>query len=481
MTTGAAPGGAAENAVARDASLRRSVKDGAAHAVMLGCGEAYLVPFALFVGAGDLLIGLLASLPLLLGSLSQLVIVRALDHAGGRRRFVIVPVAIQAASFIPLVVLPLAVPTWGPELTLACALVYFVSGSIVVPPWNSWMGDLVDPKHRGEYFGRRDRVRTFFQLLALVGAGLVLQLADRAGREVWGFVALFGVAMGARVVSATQLGRMYEPPYVPPRSDQQFGFADFLVKSPRANFGRFVLYASFFYAATNLAGPFFTPYMLRDLGLSWLEFTGAATAFITTQSLTFHAWGRLADRYGSRRILAATGMLLPFVPLQWLLSTSVWAIIVFQALSGVLWAGFALATSNFIFDAVTPAKRARCVAYYAILTNTGLFAGGFAGGLIARALPEHPSFFGWTPELASKLQVLFVASACARLVVSVGMLRLIREVRPVEPSSGFGVLMQMVGLPASRGARYQVFTGVHRSERDDAEAEADDPHDTPRR
>ena len=73
------PGGAAavpglSEAEVQD-SLRHSVKDGCAHAFMLGCGEAYFSPYAIFLGAGSVLVGVIASVPLLVGSLAQVVAV----------------------------------------------------------------------------------------------------------------------------------------------------------------------------------------------------------------------------------------------------------------------------------------------------------------------------------------------------------------------------------------------------------------------
>jgi hypothetical protein len=49
-------------------SLKYSVTDGGFHAAMLGCGESFFVAFAVFLKASNIQIGLLGSLPLLIGS-----------------------------------------------------------------------------------------------------------------------------------------------------------------------------------------------------------------------------------------------------------------------------------------------------------------------------------------------------------------------------------------------------------------------------
>jgi predicted MFS family arabinose efflux permease len=253
---------------------------------------------------------------------------------------------------------------------------------------------------------------------------------------------------------------MAEPAYEPPPAHHQFSFRDFVRRSPWANFGRFTLYAAVFLAATNLAGPYFTPYMLNDLRFSYIEFTAASVAFILSQATVIHNWGRVADRFGNRKVLAVTGLTLPFVPWLWLLSTRVIWIIAFQIVAGLIWAGFYMSVANFLFDAVTPAKRARCVAYYNTLTNIGLLVGALLGGYIAKHAPTRFNLGSWHIQLISSLQVLFALSGIVRLVFSLIFLPLIREVRPVESATTWQVIVQLVALQPIRGLRMSVFTGA---------------------
>ena len=235
-------------------------------------------------------------------------------------------------------------------------------------------------------------------------------------------------------------------------------------RSPRANFGRFTLYAALFLCATHLAAPFFTPYMLGDLHFGYGAFTASSVSFVLTQAVTLHNWGKVGDRFGNRRILALTGLLLPFIPMLWLFSTHVAFICIVQALSGFVWGGFLLSVANFIFDAVTPAKRARCVAYYNTVTTTGILTGASLGGWLAPHLPRDLVLGGWHVHFASPFLGLFLLSGVARLAVSIALLPVIREVRAVEPSTSWQVITHVVGLAPIRGVRLNVFTGVHPSE-----------------
>lgn len=446
--------------------LRRSVVEGSAHAVMVGLGEAYLVPWAIAVGADALIVGLLSSGPLMLGALAQLAAVRLLDRPTSRRKHAVIAVVAQALMYAPLLLLPWFVPSHGAELVLLAAIPYYVAAGWVVPSWNSWMGDLVAPSRRGDYFGRRERVRTYFQVTALALAGLVLWWARSTGREIIGFAIIFGGALIARLISAAWMARVPEPRYTPPVAAEQFTLRDFLRRSPRANFGRFTLYVAAFMAAASVASPFFTPYMLVDLRFSYGEFMLSTVAFVLGQALAFRGWGRIGDRFGNRRILKLTSLGIAVVPLPWLLTTHVAALVAIQTCSGILWGGFMLGTANFIFDAVTPAKRARCFAYYNTLVNAGVLLGATAGGWLAGHLPRTFTLPGVGLEVAltSHLYLLFALSSLLRLTAALVLLPAIREVRPVEPSSTWSVVVHVAGFMPGRGLRLGIFSGAHATE-----------------
>jgi MFS family permease len=133
--------------------------------------------------------------------------------------------------------------------------------------------------------------------------------------------------------------------------------------------------------------------------------------------------------------------------------------------AGLLWSGYHLSVANFLFDAVTPQKRARCVAYYNVVTNVGMFVGATAGGALATVLPDREALqaAGW--PLISGLQLVFIASGVLRLIATLALLPLVREVREVQRAGFKEVIVQIIGTSPLRGARLSVFGGAHPSER----------------
>ncbi len=421
-------------------SLSYSIRDGCCHSVMVGTGETYLAPFAIFLGSTPLMIGWLASLPLFLGSLAQMTAVYLLDRIHSRKLFNVWPSLIQAFCLVLIFFLPFLFKEQAPFWLLVAAIPYFTFGTMVGPSWNSWMGDLVPPAERGTFFGRRNLCKTIFQMVATLLAGGILSYCTKNHSEWLGYGIVFGMAAIARSMSSWYHFKTYEPPFIPPTSEQTFTLREFLNKAPFNNFGRFTIYAALVIAAASISGPFFTVYFLRDLKLSYLQFTLSTAVFVFFQALAFYPWGRIGDRFGNRRVLYLSGFLLPTLPVIWIISPRFEFVLLVQALAGIVWAAFYAATANFIFDAVTPPKRPRCFAYYNVFSNLGIFVGATLGGVIVPHLPEKISFLGFSWEPFSPLYFLFLISAVLRLIFALILIPTIREVKEVQPHSWRNIL-----------------------------------------
>src|SRR5260221_2970948 len=68
-------------------NLRNSVSDGAAFSVMVGIGETYFPAFVLALGMAEIAAGLVASIPLLVGAVQQMVSPAAVAWLGSKPRW----------------------------------------------------------------------------------------------------------------------------------------------------------------------------------------------------------------------------------------------------------------------------------------------------------------------------------------------------------------------------------------------------------
>ena len=409
-------------------TLRLSIIEGVSHAFMLGMGENYLSAFAVALKGTSSQIGFLASGTQLVGAVSQLIGVRLLDTMRNRAQFLRRCGLMHACLWPLMALIPLM---WGegPDavwMLIALACLGFLVAGIMTPTWNSLIGDIVPPTTRGAYFGRRSGYAGIALFTALLIAGAMLELFSGLELELYGFFAIFFVAALGRWISAACLGLHADPAFHISHSDR-FTFFRFVSRIPWSNFGKFVLFVGALNAAIWIAAPYYAVYLLRDLGKSYHEYMLITAAAVFSQYLTLRLWGRLSDRIGNKRIIDLCAVAFSVLPLLWIIRTETIYLICIQLVGGAVVAGFNLGVANFLFDAVSPPKRGRCVAYQAVLSAMGMLLGSLLGGYVA---DRGPAYFA--KELlphGSVFAIVFAVSSMLRICVAYFGVRSYREVR----------------------------------------------------
>lgn len=401
-------------------SLRNSIFDGSAYSVMLGLTQNYITPFALAMKATTQQIGLLTGVPNFTMAAAQFVAPALSERIGSRKRFMLPMVLMHALMWLPILLIPYLFQTHQVWWLIALMTLSTAFDSALNPAWGSMMADLVPTQMRGRYFGLRNRITAFISMAFSYAAGGILQLLT--GNTNLAFTIIFIGAMGSRLVSFYFLSKMYEP--LSPATEKRGH--DSMLKMARGlfstNIGTFIMLCALMNFTTTIAGPFFAPYMLRDLNLSYIVYTilNSAAGLATVGSMTW--WGKRIDRAGSIKVLKITSLFVPFVPLGWALNHSLWWLVIMQLFSGFAWAGFQLSSGVFIFDAALPQNRTRYIALYNSLIYLGVSVGALVGGVLAPLLP---------PFMGSHLLSVFIVSGVARLAVALFFLPRIKEVRKV--------------------------------------------------
>jgi MFS family permease len=449
-----------------DTALRHSVRDGMAFSVQVGAGETYFSAFALFLRATAPQIALLTTLPPLLASSAQ-IFSAWLGNYVGRRRLVLLGCAQQALLWLPILLVPVLFREYAVPALLVLLALYHSANNLAAPQWTSIMRDLVSERRRGRYFAYRTRLMTITTFVSLVICGLILHELDTAGRTYLGFVVIFLIAFLARTVSVYHLTFLHEKPPTTTAPDMHIEHWWRSLLSTGAI--GFSVYVALMNAAVGISSPFFTVYMLRDLELSYFEFMVLSGTSVLAQFLMLTTWGRIADVYGNRLILILTSISLPLVPSLWLLSDEFWALLLFQALSGLSWSGFTLSAGNLLYELVPQTRRAAYVAFHNVGTALGVFGGAMLGALLEGILPPRTVLFGESSTL-SNLLYLFILSGLLRGVVAALLARRVRELRkPRKSLSAPALVLRVTGLNAMLGFVYD-FIGRPPAESDEREA-----------
>lgn len=424
-----------------------SIVEGSAHSFMDGFGTKYVSPYALSVGANSAQIGLLSALPSLVGSISQLFSFSFMKKFE-RKKIIFWGVFLQSLMWVFLILAGIPFFVYGiktnlsPNLVIFIYILLFLFGAFISPVWNSLMKDVVSKK-RGEYFGRRSQILGIVALFCMLSASFILDYFKQT-KAYLGFVVIFFIAGIGRMVSSLILRKHYDPPF---RTDDSkyFSFIEFAKKMKNNNFGRFVLYFSLVSFAYAISSPFFVIYLLEDLGFSYIQYT-IILVFNAMATLIFvPIWGKFADRYGSVKVMKITGFSIPFlalvllaVPLATKLLPALIFLIITESYAGFIWAGFNLAASNFIYDAVTKERTSICIAYFNLMNSVLFLVGSSIGGFL--------SFKMFTLFGLGVIPTLFLLSFIARFLVHLiysRNIKEVREVKPYKPSKKSGVLRSL--------------------------------------
>ena len=431
----------AKNVVER--SLIYSIYDGIFGSCMAGFTMEYFTPFILVLGAGPREVGLLAAIPSLAAALLQLFSADVTERVGSRRLVVTSFITLQviALACIPLLIWAKLIST---PLTILLVTLFGTFGAFAAPAWGSLMSDLVPPEKRGEFFGWRARLFGFITIAAMFGASFVISFAKKQDMALLGFSIIFSCAAIFRTVSRYFLGKMYEPPCKPTHEDY-FNLVDFLKRVRVSNFARFVLFVASMTFAVSFCSPFFAVYMLNDLHFSYQTYIIIVSTPTIITLLMITRWGRLADKIGTIRVIRWTSGLIAAAPFFWLFIKNPVLLVLVQILGGFAWSGFSLSASNFIFDACSPAKRTRCIAYFNVLNGVFLFFGASLGGYFSTKVP---ALFG------NKFLMLFLISSILRFLVAYAIPFRVKEVRQVETISNTDLFFSML--------KFKVFFGFDR-------------------
>ena len=436
-------------------SLQHSLRDAVAYSVMTGSGETYLSAFAVFLKATTAQIGLLASLPPLIGSFAQLLSAWLGRRTRKRKSVILLGAYLQAASWLPIIILPMLYHENAVSILVGCVVVYYFAGNLVIPQWSSLMGDLVPERRRGRFFARRTGLASITTFVALVSAGTVLNFFATHHNTFLGYIIVFGVAAVARFVSTYHLNKMSDPPGKVAKLEVPTN-EKWITRIRGSSFVRFAIFFSLMQFAVAIASPFFTVFMLRELKFTYFEFMVNTATSVLFQFITLNTWGRISDIFGNRRILLLTGFVIPIIPTLWLISHNFWYLLLVQALSGISWAGYSLSAGNFLYELIPATKRATYLAFHNVLANSGTFFGAMLGGYLGTVLPSQLTFAGMTLQWTGVLSGVFLLSGIARITVAGLFLPRLREVRSVRAISVTGLIFRVARFNALSGLIFDI-------------------------
>lgn len=366
--------------------LRSMTRDGVFFSVMVGIGETYLPAFVLAAGLGEVAAGLITTLPLLAGAVLQLLAPRGVKWLGSPRLWVAGSAALQGLCFLPLII---AACSGGISLTTVFLLVscYWAFGMASTAAWGSWAETLVPKTVRSSYFARRTRFTQAGTLIGFLVGGFSLQYAKNEGFLLQAFAMLFGVAAICRLISAWALSAQSE---TPPRHDDQKAVSFLELGRRLWNGGseRFLLYLVATQFGVYFSGPYFNPYMLRHMQLSYSTYVVLIGSCFLAKMLALPLWGLVAQRSGPQKLLWIGGIGIVPISGLWMVSNSLPFLFALQIVGGVAWAAYELAMLLLFFESLKRDERTAMMTMYNAGNALSMVLGSIAGGLVINYLEK---------------------------------------------------------------------------------------------
>jgi len=418
--------------------LRKSLADAGLFSVMLGLGETYFAAFVLALGGSVIAAGLIAAIPLLAGAVLQLATPWAVREFTTHKRWTVATSACQAASLLLMPVAAMLGERGVPVAFLAATL-YWGAGLSAGPAWNTWIEGIVPRRIRTKFFARRVRISQACVLLGFVLGGIVLQFGRSTGHTLVLFSLAFVAASLCRFLSALMLSQQSDTG--PKRVYERYVTLRELMSGPQsASSKRLLTYLFGVQTAVFIAGPYFAPFMLTHLEMSYQTFALLLGLSFVGKLVALPFWGRVAQVAGAHRLLWIGGVSIVPVAGLWMVSRSLPFLAVLQIAGGATWAAYELAMLLMFFETIPRHERTSVLTLY----NFGNSAAQVVGALLGAA------WLKWIGSGPSAYLSLFVVSSVARGLSVLLLARVPKQALAPEvvTDRGFGLATERSAVPA---------------------------------
>lgn len=462
--------------------LKAVINDGLCSQAMITLtGGAFLIAFALKLGASNAVIGLLAAIPPLT-QLLQIPSVYLVEKTRNRRAITVYLAGLSRIFWLPVALIPILFFS-SPQISIIFLLVMmFLHSAIAAFPavsWNSWMRDLIPQDKLGTFFSKRMALSTVLGIvLSLAAAFYIDKWIDLFPHyELHAYSILFFLGFLAGMFGLYFLSITPEPSMSISREKTKF-ITLILKPFKDINFRNLITFSGAWSFAVSLAAPFFIVYMLKRLEMS-ISFVIALSVLSQIMYLfSLKIWGKFTDRFSNKSVLSVSGPLFLLcifaftfttLPEKYLLTIPL--LIIIHIFMGISTSGVNLASGNIGFKL---APRGEATTYLAgrnlvnsIASGIGPILGGkFADFFAGRELSLTMKWISPGTELAFDTLNLqqwdfFFFFAFIIGFYSIHRLALVKEKGEVKGKVvirelGFEIRKNMRSFSSAEGLRYMV-------------------------
>jgi MFS family permease len=412
-----------------------------------GIAGAPFARYATALGCTDWHFGLLAAMPFLAALLS-LPASLWIDASGARKPIFLIALLSQRFMWFAIALLPWYLRREPSPFNHHLALFVFMAmmafthicQAIGGPAWVSWMADLVPEPIRGRYFAKRRQLGIVSAIPTALLAGVLLDrlapVGDDAAALRWCAI-LFAIVTLGGVVDIAMFAKV--PPVTHRTKNAGPIWLTLLRPLRDRHFRWFCLYMAVLTAAIAPMGQFTTLYLVEKLRINATDVQMMLLVGpLIGQFVIVPVWGRVADRFGRRPMMAIATLGLVPIGLGWCAvgAGHAWLGHVLSIGGAMLWAGVETANFNLVIemsgtrgDDESEAAGGRGSGYVSvnsvILSIAGAL-GGLGAGWMMTSLRGTSHVIAGVGTIGP-YEMLFIASAALRLFAGVVFLPRLHE------------------------------------------------------
>ena len=348
--------------------LKFIVRESLAGEVMVNLtGGTFLVSMAVFMGASNFQIGLLASLPIFT-NVFQLLSVWLVHKYNNRRAVAVVTSFIARLALVFIGLIPFI---FGQNLNvnflIGLLTLHYFFGSLASASWSSWMKDLVPEKILGQYFSHRTRLMQILSVTSnlLIACFVDFMKSNHPGQLSLTYFLMFLAGSAVGMLGVYLLSRAPEPKAT---VEDTRVIKSFSKPLKDRNFRRLIVFNSVWSFAIDLAIPFFSVYMMKELGLSLFYVMGFTIIGQLSSIVSVKIWGRYTDWYSNKTIIRICApvyvlsiLAMAFTSLPTSQSGVMILLIAINIFSGISTAGINLAIGNIGINQLSFRKKYNCI------------------------------------------------------------------------------------------------------------------------
>ncbi|MDH7488485.1 MAG: MFS transporter [Anaerolineae bacterium] len=362
-----------------------------------GIWITYLSVFAVRLGASTQWLGVLAALPALVNMIWAIPSARIVESAPRRLPLVLRVGFLQRLAWLGVALVPFAFRGQGGVYAIV-----LIAGLSTIPAatsavaFTSIMADLIPPQDRARVVSVRNVLLSATTTLTVLACGPILDAIPFP----LSYQVVFGLSFLAALMSLRHVARLQVPEEVTaahrerPKSwlttNVRNAVREVMAAKP---FVKYVVSSLIFHWGIYFPTALFSVYRVRYLGATdtWI---GLLTMVDSVITIAFYmVWGRLATRWGNRRVLIIGAFGMIAFPVLTGLSTSLPMLLIPSVIAGIFTPAFNLATFNELLAVSPETHRPRFIAVYTSAVNAAAFAAPLAGSYLAAATDIRLALF----------------------------------------------------------------------------------------